>query len=234
MNGIRSKPSISTPHSSLIVKSIGPIMRSRPWARSQIDAGLQQRRQDVRRVLELEEAEHAPAVAVVGVEVVVVLGADAAHDAPVAPGQEELRVAVREERVLRAHQEHVALQTQRGHPDPGGRVQPVREFDEFPAVPPARDGTDDHAHGDGPYQCRLPSTSSPRCAGTSARSSCARPARPTCCPTSAASRARPGPVVEMEGAERIMLGSNNYLGPDRRPARARRPPATRSTATAPG
>jgi 8-amino-7-oxononanoate synthase len=28
-----------------------------------------------------------------------------------------------------------------------------------------------------------------------------------------------GPVVEMEGAERVMLGSNNYLGPDRRRAR---------------
>ena len=38
MNGIRSKPSISTPHSSLIEKSIGPIMRSRPWARSQVAA----------------------------------------------------------------------------------------------------------------------------------------------------------------------------------------------------
>ena len=47
--------------------------------------------------------------------------------------------------------------------------------------------------GDGPYQCRLPSTSSPRCAGTSARSSSGRPARRTCCPTSAAWRARPGP-----------------------------------------
>ena len=27
-----------------------------------------------------------------------------------------------------------------------------------------------------------------------------------------------GPVVEMEGRETIMLGSNNYLGPDRRRA----------------
>ena len=187
-------------------------MRSRPWARSQVAAASSSARQDVRRVLELEEAEHAPAVVVERVEVVVVLGADAADDAAVAPGEEQLRVAVREERVLRAHQEQVALQTQRGHPDPGGRVQPVRELDELPAVPPGRDGTDDHAHGDGPYQCRLPSTSSPRSAGTSAQSSCAPPARPTCCPTSAASRARPGPVVEMEGAERIMLGSNNYLG----------------------
>ena len=38
MNGIRSKPSIITPDSSFIEKSIGPIIRSRPWARSQIDA----------------------------------------------------------------------------------------------------------------------------------------------------------------------------------------------------
>ena len=46
----------------------------------------------------------------------------------------------------------------------------------------------------------------------SAPSSCAPPARPTCCPTSAGSSRPPRPVVEMEGAERIMLGSNNYLG----------------------
>ena len=38
MNGIRSKPSISTPHSSFIVKSIGPIMRSRSCARSHVCA----------------------------------------------------------------------------------------------------------------------------------------------------------------------------------------------------
>ena len=37
-------------------------------------------------------------------------------------------------------------------------------------------------------------------------------ARPTCCPTSTCSTSPAMPVVEMEGAERIMLGSNNYLG----------------------
>ena len=42
------------------------------------------------------------------------------------------------------------------------------------------------------------------------------------------------PVVEMEGAERIMLGSNNYLGPDRRSSASSRARSTRSTSTEPG
>jgi hypothetical protein len=41
-----------------------------------------ERRQDLGVVLELEEAEHAPAPVVVGVEQVVELGADAADHAP--------------------------------------------------------------------------------------------------------------------------------------------------------
>ena len=42
-----------------------------------------------------------------------------------------------------------------------------------------------------------------------------------------------GPVVDMEGADKIMLGSNNYLGPDRRRSRAsRRLARERSTSTA--
>ena len=60
--------------------------------------------------------------------------------------------------------------------------------------------------------CRPPSTSSRRSAVTSAPSSCAPPARPTCCPTSGRLESPAAPVVTMEGAERIMLGSNNYLG----------------------
>ena len=39
-----------------------------------------------------------------------------------------------------------------------------------------------------------------------------RARRPGSSPTSAGSSRPPPPVVEMEGAERIMLGSNNYLG----------------------
>ena len=75
-----------------------------------------------------------------------------------------------------------------------------------------RRGADVHATRRRTLHAAPPSTSSRRSAATSAPSSCARRARPTCCPTSAGSRARPRPVVEMEGAERIMLGSNNYLG----------------------
>ena len=39
-----------------------------------------------------------------------------------------------------------------------------------------------------------------------------RPRSTTSCPTSACSPPQAGPVVEMEGRETIMLGSNNYLG----------------------
>ena len=42
-----------------------------------------------------------------------------------------------------------------------------------------------------------------------------------------------GPVVTMEGAERMMLGVEQLPRPDRRRARDRPPPATRSTRTAP-
>ena len=46
----------------------------------------------------------------------------------------------------------------------------------------------------------------------SAPSSCRPRATPTSSPTSGSSSRPPAPVVEMEGAERVMLGSNNYLG----------------------
>ena len=91
----------------------------------------EQRRQDLGVVLELEEAEHPPAVVLVGVEGVVDLRADAPDHAPVAPGAEELRVAVLEEGVLAAAEEQPALQAQRGAPVRRGRVQPVRELDEL-------------------------------------------------------------------------------------------------------
>ena len=173
--------------------------------------GVEQRRQDLGVVLELEEAEHPPAVAVVGVERVVVLGADAADDPPVAAGEEQLGVAVLEERVEAAGEEDAAARGAAGAPRRRSRVQPVRELDELPQVPPRGDGRDSDDTERHPT-CRLRSTSSRRSAATSAPSSCAPPARPTCCPTSAGSSRPRRPVVEMEGAERIMLGSNNYLG----------------------
>ena len=102
--------------------------------------GVQQRRQDLRVVLELEEAEHAPAVAVVGVEVVVVMRADAADDAAVAAGQEQLGVAVAEERVEAPREEDPPLELERRDPDAGSRVQAVRELDELLEVPSRGDG----------------------------------------------------------------------------------------------
>ena len=53
---------------------------------------------------------------VVVVERVVDLGADAADDAAVAPGQEELRLAVRKNGVEAPAEEQPALEPQRGHP----------------------------------------------------------------------------------------------------------------------
>ena len=93
-------------------------------------------------------------------------------------------------------------------------MQPVGELDEprrsRGAERPGRTSTATASRT--PICPAPPSTSSPRSATTSAPRSCAPRARPTCCPTSACSSARRRPVVEMEGAERIMLGSNNYLG----------------------
>ena len=116
----------------------------------------EQRRQDLRVVLELQEAEHPPAVVLIGVEGVVDLRADAPDHAPVAPGAEQLRVAVLEEGVLAAAEEQPALQAQRGAPVRRGRVQPVRELDELASLLPAPDGPHVHGHGGAPY---MPETS---------------------------------------------------------------------------
>ena len=56
--------------------------------------GVEQRIGDLLVVLEVEEPEESPAVAVEAVEVLVVLSTDPADHAAVPPGQEELAVAV--------------------------------------------------------------------------------------------------------------------------------------------
>src|SRR3954453_6157115 len=184
---------------------VAPV-RAQPAARR-----VQQRRQDVARVLELQEAEHPPAVALELVERVVVLRRDPPHDAPVAHGHEQLRIAVREERVLAAHQEQPALQAQRRHPDPGARVQPVRELDELLPVPSRQDGTHLHAHEARPYMPTVIDVFA-KVRGHE-RSEQLRAARDAdLLPYFRRLEGPAGPVVEMEGAERIMLGSNNYLG----------------------
>ena len=75
MIGGRSWPSISSPHSSLVVKSIGPTIRSRPRSRSQSAAAPSSAAPCSGSVLALEEAEHPPVVVLELVEAVVDVGA---------------------------------------------------------------------------------------------------------------------------------------------------------------
>ena len=163
-------------------------------------------------VLQLEEAEHAPGVPLVLVEGAVDLGADAAHHAPVAPGQEELRLAVLEERprapargtavrsILSGGIHCSALECSRNGSSMKSRTS-LREETGATSTDTARDCI-----------CLRLSTYSRRHAATSGSSSSRLLATTTSCPTSGCSRARPGPWSTMEGHERIMLGSNNYLG----------------------
>ena len=91
--GARSNPSMSTPLSSFIVKSIGPTMRSRPVGTQPSLGRGQQCGEHLGIVLELEEAEHAPGVCVIRVEGVVDLRGDPTDHAPVAAGEEVLGLA---------------------------------------------------------------------------------------------------------------------------------------------
>src|SRR3954467_8586371 len=172
----------------------------------------EQRRQDLRVVLELEEAEHPPAVALVGVECVVDLGADTPHHAALAPRAEQLRVAVLEEGVLAAAEEQPALDAQRGDPVRRGRVQPVRELDELAQLLATLHRPHVHGHGGAPY---MPETSIDVFAKArdNERVALLRAAREAdIVPYFRTGEGPARPVVEMEGAARIMLGSNNYLG----------------------
>ena len=109
------------------------------------------RAQDLRVLLELEEAEHAPRVVVVVVEGAVDLGADPAHHAAVAAGEEELRLAVLEEGVEARAQEQVALELERGDPGRPVSMQPERQIDEFAPVRQRADRADLNRHGAPPY-----------------------------------------------------------------------------------
>src|SRR4051794_29837173 len=173
---------------------------------------LEQGGEDRRVVLELEEAEHAPRVVVGGVERVVDLGADPPHDAARAAGDEQARVAMREERVLAAAEERVALQTQRGDPLWRGRVQPERKLDELAQVGPRPHGVHVHGHGGAPYMAGTQIDVFAKVRGHE-RAEQLRAAREAdVLPYFRLVEGPARPVVEMEGAERIMLGSNNYLG----------------------
>ena len=116
-------------------------------ARSQPRFGdTEQRPQDLRVVLELEEAEHPRARAVEPVVGEVDLGGDPADHAAVAPGQEVLRFAVLEVGVQLAIEEEAALDLERR--DPGGPdVQAERQVDEFADLAASLHGGDLDRHG---------------------------------------------------------------------------------------
>ena len=91
-------------------------------------------------------------------------------------------------------------------------MQPERELDELLPVPPGADGAHIDGHGGGPY---MPSTSIDVFAKVRGheRAEQLRAAREAdLLPYFRTLEGPALPVVEMEGAERIMLGSNNYLG----------------------
>ena len=147
------------------------------------------------------------------VEVVVVLGADAADDAAVARGRgTAARRRARRTRSARAIRNSRRSSRSGGTQTAGARVQPVRELDELPAVPPRRDGTDrPRSREAAPYMpTAIDVFAKVRGHERAEQLRAAREA--DLLPYFRRLEGPAGPVVEMEGAERIMLGSNNYLG----------------------
>ena len=113
--------------------------------------GVEQRRERLRVLLQLEEPEHAPGVVVELVEGDVDLRAHPTDDPPVAPGQEQLGLAVLEVGVEARIEEQPPLDAERGHPLLAVRVQPVRELDEGAPILARDHGRHLHGHGAGLY-----------------------------------------------------------------------------------
>src|SRR5262249_13447447 len=108
-------------------------------------------------------------------------------------------------------QEQATLDPQRRDPDRRSRVKPEREVDELPDVPPPLDGTHDKRHESAPY---MPTAIDvfEKVRGHE-RAEQLRAAREAdLLPYFRTVESGAAPIMEMEGAERIMLGSNNYLG----------------------
>src|SRR4051812_41168836 len=173
--------------------------------------GLEERASGLGVVLELEEPEPAPPRVVELVVGMVDLGADPAHHAAVAAGQEQRRVAVVEERVEALAQVQTPLDPDRRSPLWRVSMKPVREVDELPNLPPRAHLSDLQRHGGRPYMPT--STDVFAKVREHDRSELLRMARELdALPYFRQLEGRSLPVVEMEGAPRIMLGSNNYLG----------------------
>ena len=91
-------------------------------------------------------------------------------------------------------------------------MQPERELDELLDVPPGDNGADLHGHGAGPYMADTTTDVFAK-VHSNERLEQLRVARQAdLVPYFRVVESPALPVVEMEGAERIMLGSNNYLG----------------------
>src|SRR5213076_1287163 len=105
----------------------------------------------------------------------------------------------------------LALEAQRWDPPLLGRVESIRQVEELLAVALALDATDLHGHGGAPYMpTRIDVFAKAR---EHERSEILRAAREQdLIPYFRLIESPAMPVVEMEGAERVMLGSNNYLG----------------------
>ncbi len=131
-------------HAALVVH--GEVHRAdhavAPALAQPLGGGVEQRGERLGVLLHLEEAEHPPGVVVELVEGGVDLRAHAADGTAVAPGQEELALAVLEERVQPAGQEHVPLELEGRDPGRPDSMQPERQIDELAPVRKRPDRSD--------------------------------------------------------------------------------------------
>ena len=237
-------PRSGCPHSSLVVKSIGPTIRSRPRSRSQSVGGVEQRARRSPGRPRTRRSRTCPSLPPWNsFQRAVDLGGDPARPrSPSRPARKYSASRVLEVGVLLAGSGTAGARRSAAAPTAGAAVEPKRQLDEALQVAP-------RLRPAGPRRvamaARYTCDTSGACADTAQdpgrrlregahprpRSSSSKPPRrrdllpyfrllePR----------RPGPVVEMEGRETIMLGSNNYLGPDRRRAGQAGARATRSS-----
>ena len=202
-----------------MVKSIGPSRRSRPRSAHPPGRGVDEGPGDLGVVLGLEEAEHAVAAALELVPAPVDLGGDPADDLAVALGEEVLGVGVVEVGVSAPVEELAALEDQRRHPLRIVAAQAERQLDEAVEVTAPGNGPDgDGRHGAQPTLRAMAETARAPVdvfekARTHDRAEQLEAAKQAdLLPYFRLLTSEAGPVVEMEGRETIMLGSNNYLG----------------------
>jgi 8-amino-7-oxononanoate synthase len=91
-------------------------------------------------------------------------------------------------------------------------VQPVWELDELPEVPSRSDGAHFDGHGAAPYMSSTSTDVFAKVRGHEREEQLRLAREADVLPYFRLLEGPARPVVEMEGAERVMLGSNNYLG----------------------